>query len=146
MRQLFLAALAAACVGGCANSGSPTGGANAMAEDFPVYYREMIIAKAKESFVDPYSIRDASISTPIPGNSVMGQVLTVCVRANAKNRMGGYTGLKATSFVFRGGQITAIDNEYADISCASAIYSPFPEIEAGYVPPKSGPPQKGKKA
>lgn len=96
----------------------------------PPNYREVVAAKVRETFFDPYSIRDASISAPFPGTSILGTVETVCVRANAKNRVGAYIGIKATSFTFRAGQLQASDPEYATMTCAQAVYGPFPEIDS----------------
>lgn len=101
------------------------------AQPLPANYRQLVADHVRKSFNDPYSIRDASISAPISGTSMMGATQTVCVRANAKNRMGAYVGLKATAIVFRDGRITTASEEYGPMLCADAQYVPFPEIEAG---------------
>jgi hypothetical protein len=132
VRKELLAFAAAALVSACASpTQAPPGppAAQAATADLPANYRAVVAARVRETFFDPYSIRDASISAPIAGQSFLGPVMTICVRANAKNRMGAYIGAKPTSFVFRGGQLTATDSEYAGMTCASAVYEPFPEIE-----------------
>jgi hypothetical protein len=105
---------------GCTTTGTP-------AEPPPANYRALVVAEARQKFFDPYSIRDATISEPIPG---MGNLSTVCVRANAKNRLGGYTGQNVTAFVFSGGRIVMSDQELTILPCISATYGPFPELEA----------------
>jgi hypothetical protein len=148
---MFKPALVAAALAlaGC-QTVAPEGplAAAAPAQTLPPDYRQRIVERARKTFFDPYSIRDAQISAPIPGTSFAGQVLTVCVLANAKNRMGGYTGIKPTSFTFRNGEIDVVDSEYSALTCGSAKgYEPFPELErAGSTPPpaaRPGPPRKG---
>jgi hypothetical protein len=132
MRQMIVLAVSAA-LAGCQTAAQQTPEAVAEAtRALPTNYRQMIVDRSKQEFFDPYSIRDVSISAPIPGTSFMGAVVTVCMRANAKNRMGGYTGLQATAFVFREGRITTTaGGDHGYIACEGAIYGPFPEIEAG---------------
>lgn len=118
--------LIAALVAGCNTTSSPPTQA---ASDLPPNYRTVILDRARVEFVDPYSIRDAGISPPIPGTAIMGSTSSVCVRANAKNRLGAYTGARATAYTFRAGQLTVSDQQYSGITCANATYEPFPELE-----------------
>lgn len=136
-KGIVVVVAAALVLGGC-----QTDGAGTVAEGpqtLPPDYRQQIIAKVKESFFDPYSIRDASISAPIPGANIYGATNTVCVRANAKNRMGGYIGLRSTMYVFNGPKLTVSSSDGADWMCAKAAWEPFPEIEEGYKPPAAQP-------
>lgn len=116
----------------------------AASEPPPASYREQVIARVKKSFFDPYSVRDASISQPFVQNAAFDGVTPiphsgwmVCIRANAKNRMGAYTGLTETGYMFKGGQIVSAD--FKGHFCADAKYEPFPEIEEGYRPPPQQP-------
>lgn len=60
----------------------------------------------------------------------LGPGWTVCIRANAKNRMGAYIGKQATAFRFRGGELVpSVDGPGIDAYCSDASYAPFPEIE-----------------
>lgn len=137
----ILACLAAVFLSGCQTAQTPATGPAASADvaALPADYRQQILARAKAEFFDPYSIRDAGISQPIGGTSLMGSTSTICVRANAKNRMGAYTGLRTTAYIFRRGQITLSDQQYASIACGSAAYEPFPELEAGATTPQARP-------
>lgn len=135
-RFVLLAALA---VGGCqtATDAPTAGGVSAL----PLNYRQIIVEEVRKSFFDPYSVRDTAISQPIAGQAILGPTATVCVRANAKNRMGGYTGVKATAFVFRASQLTTTDQQYAGLLCDNAAYEPFPEIDSAAV--AAAPPTRG---
>jgi hypothetical protein len=69
----------------------------------------------------------------------------VCVRANAKNRMGAYAGIRSTVFLLRDGRVVeSADDTPVDLTqrgvlsvtpiyikehCEGAKFEPFPEIE-----------------
>jgi hypothetical protein len=135
MAGIFACALALVGCNQTTGSGQQASGGDPM----PPNYREQVAAEVRKTFFDPYTVRDAQISAPIPGVSFLGAMNSVCVRANAKNRMGGYTGAKDTVFVFRGGVITTADQQYAGMICSTAAYEPFPEIEESYRPPSTAP-------
>lgn len=106
----------------------------------PPNYRDQVQARVKKTFFDPYSIRDAAISQPFVQNAAFDGVTLiphqgwmVCIRANAKNRMGGYIGLKETGYMFKAGQI--VDADFNSSFCAGAQFEPFPEIEEGFKAP-----------
>ena len=108
-----------------------SGCATSSAEDLgppPSTYREVVAAHLKTTLFDPYSVRDAMISEPRSGRSLSGPKWNVCFRGNAKNRLGGYTGLKEILFVFEGEQIIATDSDYGAITCQGMRYSEFPEL------------------
>lgn len=96
--------------------------------------RPAALGYVRQSFFDPYSVRDASISQPfvLPyGLTGQSQSWVVCVRSNAKNRMGGYAGLQETLIVFNGDAVD-VSRSMRDVTsaCRNAQYSPFPELEA----------------
>lgn len=137
MLRMMLVAAAATIVGACASNQTASQGQAPP----PANYREQVSARVKKTFFDPYSVRDAAISrpflqsaafdgiTPIPHSGWM-----VCVRANAKNRMGAYTGLTETGFMFSGDTIMDADFRGHFCAGAAASYEPFPEIERGGQP------------
>jgi hypothetical protein len=89
--------------------------------------RAAIVSAARDYFVDPYSIRDAEISSVVRLNDQ--GLEAVCVKANAKNRMGGYTGRTATSVrLLKGKPMSTLENAPA---CAmpQMRYQRFPELE-----------------
>lgn len=94
----------------------------------PENYRAMVAQHLRTSLFDPYSVRDAAISSPRVHNSISGAKWNVCFRGNAKNRLGGYTGMRQTLFVIENGRIIASDDTYGATTCAGASYQPFPEL------------------
>lgn len=127
MRQVIVLAGALA-LAGCQTASTSDQIAEA-AKHVPPNYRHLVADHIRKTFKDPYTIRDASISGPVPGTSFSGSIASICVRANAKNSMGAYIGIKATQFVFRNGVLDIATEIQTDYACAGASYEPFPEIE-----------------
>lgn len=109
---------------------------------YPTAYRAIAKNYVRQTFFDPYSIRDAEISQPKPGQMAIPGIIKVetgwivCVRANAKNRMGAYTGIRDTVMVIRDGQVLGSLSDqptHYDIrtNCRDIKYEPFSEIQEG---------------
>jgi hypothetical protein len=133
--RVLLVPVCALLLGGCLDPQTvPSGQINAAP---PVNYRQAIAEYTRTAFVDPYSIRDAAISQPFPiRHGLLGQdtVWYICIRANARNRLGGYTGMNETPIAFIGNQVDvprsdAVRNNMGATICGPARYEPFPEIE-----------------
>jgi hypothetical protein len=106
----------------------------------PANYRQIVAEHIRKTFFDPYSVRDAGIAPPRPGWGFTGETLgqyktgwAVCVRSNAKNRMGAYAGSKETIYILQEGRVVGsgqdLDTSEARRGCEGAQYEPFPEIE-----------------
>lgn len=106
----------------------------------PTSYRQAAADHLRKTLFDPYSVRDAEIASPRPGNIHVEGTLThasgwaVCWRANAKNRYGAYVGLKENILIFREGAIVAATSDpepfhYDLRTCRGARYEPFIELE-----------------
>lgn len=109
----------------------------------PTDTRPRIVAARNQLWKDPDSIKGARISGL---RRHMGMMWHVCVRANAKNAFGGYTGEKDTV-------IAIYDNPYqppavlmseAPPNYCPEPFEPFPELESGYKSPATPPAGKGK--
>lgn len=108
-------------------------------EPFPAEYRQMTREYLRRTLLDPYSIRDAEIATPEVRHSFYlidpSPGWTICVRYNAKNRMGAYAGLTENALLVRGGRISISLNEITTPTreapgiCGEAKYGPFPEMD-----------------
>jgi len=92
----------------------------------PSNYKQLIVAYVRESFFDPYSIRDAAITEPAMSTYAGLPAWSVCIRVNAKNRMGAYTGRKSTAIYIRNGQVVGSD----ETCLISGTQRPFPELES----------------
>lgn len=100
----------------------------------PFNPKTMVLAYKGQFWKDPDSIKSASITTPVR-RSGMWQL---CVRANAKNAFGGYTGEKDNLIGYFDGhrppEVLASD---AQEPCAILPHEPFPELEGTYKPAQS---------
>jgi len=125
LRSLFVVA-AALVLSGCVSS--PREDALASQRPPSAEIRRVIVHDAKDYLVDPYSVRDAEISSVMdaPG----GEVQFVCVKANAKDATGGYTGRKAVSIRLVGKYPVGINPNAAACAEPQLRWYPFPELEA----------------
>jgi len=132
MRAILIIAGGALTLAGCQTA------AESVPSVPPANYRHFVAAHMRTSLFDPYSVRDAEIAAP---KRALGPSLNadgfntpwvVCVRANAKNRFGAYTGRSVSAYaVSAAGVVNSWDEaRYSQIVCAGADYGPFPEIEA----------------
>ena len=99
------------------------------AGQYPSNYRDVIKAYMNNTYYDPYSLRDVSISAPEPRNVVGYKGWVVCVQANAKNRLGGYTGLETTAYMLSQGAVA--DTFTGQDICDKVSLTPWPEMTAG---------------
>ena len=133
--KLLVACLTLTVSVGCASLDQP----NTSLGPFPTDFKTTIRKHVLRSFFDPYSIRDASISEPVGSRTGEPDGWLVCLETNAKNRMGGYTGLSRTAYYVRlGGQVVGLETgDYGNYSCSgrtltgtrTLTYSPWPELE-----------------
>jgi hypothetical protein len=104
-----------------------------IAANVPANYKQIIADTLRRTLKDPYSVRSAEISQPsirFAGILNGGEGVVVCVRYNAKNSFGAYTGLRTTGFVFNARVIQA---ELSDgsLACQGQAFFPFAELVAG---------------
>ena len=86
-----------------------------------------IVKDTRDFLVDPYSIRDAEISY-MQFNARSG-LHWLCVKANAKNQMGGYTGRQAVEVWVRNGQLVGNLPNSPACNLPALRWQPFPELE-----------------
>ena len=96
---------------------------------YPYDYKETIKAHVLRSYFDPYTIRNVSVSEPRQGHLLFQQGWIVCLEANAKNRMGGYTGLQRTAYLINRGKVVQTASQAALCDDARISYTPWPELE-----------------
>lgn len=130
MKRLAQLGLLTATLAGCAGAGQQA------SDSVPPNYREIILASRTTLFKDPDSVRDATLGTP--QNSIFGW--TVCMKANAKNGFGGFTGQETYRVViYRNGNPPIMQAPTIYDGCGSDYYEPFHEIEGNYAPPATKP-------
>lgn len=91
----------------------------------PVSIRVGVANAARDFLVDPYSVRDAEISGLLPGSGS-----AVCVKFNAKNQVGGYTGREVGYVPLRDGKPVNYFRNWALCRMPGVVWHPFPEANA----------------
>ena len=127
----------AAALAGCLTDQAHEGGEGRGAV-LPENYKAEIVAFMRTYLNDPANVRDAFITEPEMKLVAGRNQYAVCVRYNAKNTDGKYTGSKDTLAVFERGRFDrAADRSSSREECTanpctagSADYKPFPELEA----------------
>lgn len=144
MKLLTLVLVATIALAGCSSTSTSqrsSSGANTTtavkapkvpnASLVPADFRAKIVAYAKQTLKDPYSIKSAEISDPrevFVGLINGGKVPGVCVRFNAKNSFGAYIGQRPFVVAFKNGSIFyGAEPVFGD--CDKATYVPFAELE-----------------
>ncbi len=117
-----------------------TGCATAQHTDVaPINWRHQTVEAVKGSFKDPYSIRDASVTAPIYQPAIFDGVTplpnagyVVCVKANAKNSFGAYTGPQIEGYLFQNGRVAFVipPGQLSNGYLCGGQFTPFPEIES----------------
>jgi hypothetical protein len=143
-RVVLAIAAVAILLAGCTGSGARREEREARINLVPENYKTDILAALHAYVADPTNIRDAYISDPAIKPVAGGQNrYVVCVRFNAKNSDGRYTGSRDIIAVFAAGRFdqfldqTLLANQpnqsgSATIikdTCAQADYKRFPELE-----------------
>jgi hypothetical protein len=109
----------------CAGTGSATDPEELV---YPAGYRNDTIAFLRTYLNDPANVREASISEPVLRTSAGRTRYVACVRYNAKDTTGRYTGAKTRVAVFHLGRFDSFLETARDL-CDAATYMPFPDLE-----------------
>jgi hypothetical protein len=104
-----------------------------LAGPFPENYRQISLQYLKKTLIDPASVRDAEIAKPVARYSwVMTDPSPGWVvnwRGNAKNRMGGYTGITESRIFIRNGEALYSGSGFAPYYANGVTYSAWPELD-----------------
>jgi hypothetical protein len=127
-----------------ASCGTAGQAGSARPETAPADYREQVLAVARSYVNNPHRIRDAGITAPMLKSVGRGERYIVCVRFNAMDMDGKYTGAKARVARFRHGKLEQFSEDVVEPDapktgtlfqqppeslCKGVTYLPFPELE-----------------
>lgn len=96
---------------------------------YPTRYKQIIKQEVLTTYYDPYSVRSVAITSPRRGHIFFQQGWIVCLKANAKNRMGGYVGLKKTAYLINRGEVVKTSVGASMCDSPKLNYTPWPELE-----------------
>jgi hypothetical protein len=127
MKKLISIAFFATALSGCVTSEQVD---RVMASQRPpsAAIKAAIVRDARDYLVDPYSVRDAEISNVMDATPD-GKLQFVCVKANAKNRMGGYTGRTTISVRLVGSNPVSTNPNATACGMPLLRWHPFKELE-----------------
>lgn len=102
--------------------------------------KRLVLAERSRLWKDPDSIRDAAIGVPhacVGGLSHVADMpnVCVCVELNARNSLGGYTGLKRTEVLIRDTRVVDVITPAREMTYPCGAMTPFPEMNGGSTPP-----------
>lgn len=126
MKKLTVA-LMALLVSGCTTVDSPEF-QERLASAVPPSHsvKSQIIRDARDFLFDPYSIRDAEITNVATD---MAGVQWLCVKANAKNALGGYSGRSTILIYVKDDRLTGHAMQHPFCQLQNLKWSPFKELE-----------------
>lgn len=136
------AAATALALGGCSTDIGPSAAelkANWEAQNiYPQGYKNDLLAFLHTYLNDPSHVRSASVSTPVLKTVGPGERYVACVRYNARNTDGKYTGTKDAAAIYVSAKLDRFIEATKEMSdapalarqlCKDAVYAPFPELE-----------------
>jgi hypothetical protein len=134
-------------LGGCAGPSGYLSESQRKAEEakniVPENYKADLLAFMRTYLNDPENVRSAALSQPQKIELGEADRYVACLRFNAKNSTGKYTGAKDSLAIFVAGKFDrlvelgrsgaspdeALRNKPLRDFCAAATYQPFPELE-----------------
>lgn len=98
------------------------------AQPFPAHYRAELLAFLRTYLNDPTNVREASISEPVQRHVGGTRRYYLCVRYNARDSAGRYTGPADRAALYLDGRFDRLIEKSQDF-CPASAYAPFPELE-----------------
>jgi hypothetical protein len=99
-----------------------------VAQPFPVNYRTELLAFMRTYLNDPTNIRQAAISEPVQRYIGGIRRYFVCVRYDARDSSGRYTGVADRAALYLDGRFDRLIEKAQDF-CPAQAYAAFPELE-----------------
>lgn len=119
MQKLLIGATllaGAASIAGCSVNSAESAGPR------PDNWRAVVTEYIRSTWYDPCSMRDAQLAAPVTGTFNFQSGWIVCFRANAKNRMGAYTGLKNYDFMLRDSRVVSMAEQVQRCEASDVNY------------------------
>ena len=98
------------------------------AQPYPANYKAELLAFMRTYLNDPTNVREASISEPVQRPIAGSRRYYVCVRYNARDSSGQYTGVADRAAFYLDGRFDRIIEKAQDY-CPATSYAAFPELE-----------------
>jgi len=125
----------ALAVAGCASDdlGPSAAELNARWEAQNVYpqdYKTDLLAFMRTYLNDPTAVRNAGVSQPALMDVGPGKRYVACVRYNARDNTGRYSGVKVGAAIYVAGKLDRFTDPGPLVQpmCKDAVFAPFPEL------------------
>ena len=98
---------------------------------YPQNFKADLLAFLRTYLNDPTGVRSASVAQPTLKDRGPGQRYIVCLRYNARDNTGAYTGMKTGAAVYVSAKLDDFVDQSKQVKelCKDAVYAPFPELE-----------------
>jgi len=98
---------------------------------YPQNFKADLLAFLRTYLNDPTGVRSASVAQPTLKDRGPGQRYIVCLRYNARDNTGAYTGMKIGAAVYVSAKLDDFVDQPKQVKelCKDAVYAPFPELE-----------------
>jgi hypothetical protein len=126
---MLLATVFPFCMVACSTFGPHGSSEGPNANVYPDNYRTELLAFLRTYLNDPTNVLEAQIAEPVLRQVNSTDRYVVCLRYNAKNSDGRYTGVKETIAIYLHGRFNQLIDATGD-TCKGATYQPFPELAA----------------
>jgi hypothetical protein len=98
------------------------------AQPFPANYRAELLAFMRTYLNDPTNVRQAAISEPVQRYVGGTRRYFLCVRYDARDSSGRYTGVADRAALYLDGRFDRLIEKSQDF-CPAPAYAAFPELE-----------------
>ena len=98
---------------------------------YPQNFKADLLAFLRTYLNDPTGVHSASVAQPTLKDRGPGQRYIVCLRYNARDNTGAYTGMKTGAAVYVSAKLDDFVDQPKQVKelCKDAVYAPFPELE-----------------
>jgi hypothetical protein len=94
----------------------------------PANFKAKILTEMQARLSDPTEVRDTAVSEPTLRQTGTVQRYISCLRYNAKDESGKYSGITERAVYFYDGEITQVIEDSNKDLCRGVSYQPFPEM------------------
>jgi hypothetical protein len=116
----------AASLTACGGSGQVRSGGEDDVGPYPTNWKSIVKSYIQNNYLDPRSVTHSEAAPPFRKTTLFYDFgWMVCIRNNAKNQFGGYTGRRITELGIKRGRVVDVDDK-SDLFCRDAKFEPLP--------------------
>jgi hypothetical protein len=110
----------------CGGSGQVRSSGDDDVGPYPTNWKSIVKSYIQNNYLDPRSVTQSEAAPPFRKTTPFYDFgWMVCIRNNAKNQFGGYTGRRITELGIKRGRVVDVDDK-SDLFCRDAKFEPLP--------------------